>query len=467
MSDTEVVVGTRFLGVDLAWGNGGAAGPANESGVAVVDDCGRVLRAGWARGLEETIDWINSAAGAGPALLFVDAPLIVTNPAGQRECERQAGQRYGRWKVSANSTNTRSPRLAGVALCSELRATGWAYSDGTDWPPAAGRTMCECYPYTTLVGAPELGYDRTRPRYKRRPKGMPVAVWRPQRATACDELIRRLSSLDAADPPLLLDTHPVTRMLCHEPSPLRDDEYKHREDLIDALICAWTAALWRRHGQARCQLLGLPSSPATGPAATIIAPVRPEQRGAAHGKPQATRPDASVLTRGRDFHQRVQTAFLADLLGADARPEHTITLTKTRNGRVDLLVLPQGEERMAVVVEIKSTPWDELAGHRIRPNLRDHIRQLQRYLDVYIADLANKSGPTLTTDQDGATPAWDSVSGVLLYPKRPADRAVGGLVESTADREALMVVWYDEADWADGQRISPEKHVTHGGGCAG
>jgi hypothetical protein len=30
-----------------------------------------------------------------------------------------------------------------------------------------------------------------------------------------------------------------------------------------------------------------------------------------------------------------------------------------------------------------------------------------------------------------------------------------------------MVVWYDEADWADGQRISPEKHVTHGGGCAG
>jgi hypothetical protein len=105
---------------------------------------------------------------------------------------------------------------------------------------------------------------------------------------------------------------------------------------------------------------------------------------------------------------------------------------------------------MAVVVEIKSTPWDELAGHRIRPNLREHIRQLQRYLDVYIAGLANKSEPTPAAEQDGATPAWDSVSGVLLYPKRPADRAVAERIESIAGREALMVVWYDEADWADG-----------------
>jgi hypothetical protein len=99
----------------------------------------------------------------------------------------------------------------------------------------------------------------------------------------------------------------------------------------------------------------LPSSLATGPTATIIAPARPEQRRAAHGKrASVTRPNTSVLTRGRHFHERVQTAFLADLLGADASPEHTITLTKTRNGRVDLLVLPRGEERMAVVVEIKS-----------------------------------------------------------------------------------------------------------------
>nr|WP_276147111.1 DUF429 domain-containing protein [Streptomyces sporangiiformans] len=63
-----------------------------------------------------------------------------------------------------------------------------------------------------------------------------------------------------------------------EPSPQRAADYKHREDLIDALLCAWTAALWSRHGLARCQVLGADSLAPSGCAPTIIAPARPEQR---------------------------------------------------------------------------------------------------------------------------------------------------------------------------------------------
>jgi predicted RNase H-like nuclease len=51
--------------------------------------------------------------------------------------------------------------------------------------------------------------------------------------------------------------------------------------LLDAVISAWTAAFWHRHGLARCQVLGLPVDGAPGtadaPLATIIAPARPEQ----------------------------------------------------------------------------------------------------------------------------------------------------------------------------------------------
>jgi hypothetical protein len=36
---------------------------------------------------------------------------------------------------------------------------------------------------------------------------------------------------------------------------------------------------------------------------------------------------------------------------------------------------------------------------------------------------------------------------VLLSPRRPTDSARAKLVEQVADREALMVVWYDETDW--------------------
>jgi predicted RNase H-like nuclease len=274
---------TRFLGVDLAWREGRDDLPANETGVAVLDPAGRILDAGWTRGVPDTLDWADAAAGHRDAVMFVDASLVVTNPAGQRRCETQVGQRYGAWKVSAHSTNLRSPRLAGVRLLSLAGPAGWRYSDGRAGPPASGRVISESFPHCTLVGAAELGYDRERPRYKRQPRRLPVAEWRPRRAATCDELIRRLGRLASADPPLRLDSHPVTRQLAGEPSPLSDVAYKHREDLIDALLCAWTAALWVRHGLRRCQVLGLPDGAAAGtaaaPAATIIVPVRPGQRG--------------------------------------------------------------------------------------------------------------------------------------------------------------------------------------------
>jgi len=146
--------------------------------------------------------------------------------------------------------------------------------------------MCECYPYTTLVGAEELGYDDERPRYKRKPKALRVAEWRPRRAAACDELIRRITSLRLVDPPLDLRSHAASRRLLDEESPEGDRDYKRREDLIDAVLCAWTAALWWRFGELRCQALGL-TPDVDGAQPAMIAPCRPEQRVAlrAAGRP--------------------------------------------------------------------------------------------------------------------------------------------------------------------------------------
>jgi len=129
------VEATRYLGVDLAWRDKDAGLSVNETGVAAIDSRGQVLDAGGTRGVEETIAWINTAAGGTDALVFVDAPLVVCNDTGQRLCERQVGQRYGRWKVSANSTNTGSRRLAGVRFLSLAKQAGWRYCDGRHGPP--------------------------------------------------------------------------------------------------------------------------------------------------------------------------------------------------------------------------------------------------------------------------------------------------------------------------------------------
>jgi len=60
--------------------------------------------------------------------------------------------------------------------------SGWRYSDGSSGPPGGGRFISETYPYATLVGAAELGYDTERPRYKRKPPRRPAAQWRTERA---------------------------------------------------------------------------------------------------------------------------------------------------------------------------------------------------------------------------------------------------------------------------------------------
>lgn len=263
--------GRRFLGVDLAWGT------EAETGLVALDDGGRVVEAGWTRGVDATAQWLEAAAGD-DAVVFVDAPIVVDNPDGQRLCETHVGQRYGRWKVSANSTNLASPRLAGVALAKLLVDRGWLLDDGLEGPSAGpGRRFSECYPYTTLVGLEALGYDE-RPLYKRKPKAMSTAAFRPARAAACDELIRRVQRLASGGASLDLKAHPTTAALALEPSPTNDRAYKHREDLLDAAIAAWTALIWSREGTAACQVLGPRVRVPGAPAATIIAPARPEQR---------------------------------------------------------------------------------------------------------------------------------------------------------------------------------------------
>ncbi|WP_217561229.1 DUF429 domain-containing protein [Streptomyces sp. GbtcB6] len=268
----------RFIGIDLAWAQSRARAKPNETGVAAIDRHGVVIECGWTCGLEETMSWLARTAVDGSTLAFVDAPLVVDNPVGQRTCEREVGRRYGRWKVSANSTNQSSPRRAGVLLREWLQESGWIYDDGRSGPPTGDRVFSECYPYTTLVGAAELGYDQERPTYKRRPARVPTAKWRAVRAAECDRLIAHMAGLATTDPPLLLSSHPISRRLLSEPSPHKAADYKHREDLIDALLCAWTAALWSRHGLARCQVLGADNPLPPGQAPTIIAPARPEQR---------------------------------------------------------------------------------------------------------------------------------------------------------------------------------------------
>ncbi|WP_439691154.1 DUF429 domain-containing protein [Curtobacterium sp. SP.BCo] len=273
---------TAYLGVDLAWGLGSERKPANETGLVAMDADGTIVDAGWARGVDAVTDWI--VAHLGPrSLVAVDASLVVTNPTGIREAERQVGQRYGRWKVAANPTNLASAASAGARLLDRLTDLGVGYVSSTAaMRERTGPVAFECYPYTTLVGVEELGYDDERPRYKRLDLRVPAAVARQRRAEAFDELVRRIRETPL-DPPLHLDSHALTAELAVL-SGIHGPTHKHREDLLDGALCAWTAAFWERHGDQRVQILGgdpsLPSDPVdtAGRRPAVVAPARPSQR---------------------------------------------------------------------------------------------------------------------------------------------------------------------------------------------
>ncbi|MGC2653460.1 MAG: DUF429 domain-containing protein [Mycobacterium sp.] len=127
-----------YLGVDAAWGK------LNKTGVLALEPSGRVLDAGWTVGLEQTIAWVCHKSDD-DCLVFIDAPLMVTNQDKQRLCEKQVGQRYWRAMVSANSTNINSRHLGGVALRKALQQAGFDYDDGLTITIVDGAPSCPHY----------------------------------------------------------------------------------------------------------------------------------------------------------------------------------------------------------------------------------------------------------------------------------------------------------------------------------
>ena len=103
-------------------------------------------------------------------------------------------------------------------------------------------------------------------------------------------------------------------------SPLKDGEYKHREDLLDAAICAWTAALWARWGEVRYQVLGLDEAPRDGIRATDHRAVSTGSRGCSWNCRNRWTPGLLVEAAGAAsvlWAQRL--GFLLEFVGAGAR----------------------------------------------------------------------------------------------------------------------------------------------------
>jgi predicted RNase H-like nuclease/ppGpp synthetase/RelA/SpoT-type nucleotidyltranferase len=213
-----------FVGVDLAWGE------RKPTGVAVVDDGGRLVYVGVA----QDDDSIRAAIGPyvqDDCLVAFDAPLVVTNPTGQRPSEAALNRDFAKFEAGAHPTNTGKPEFAGTPRAARLAA-----ELDLDIHPnsAAPRRAIEVYPHPATVALFRLG--RTL-KYKAKP-GRSVAQLR-------SELLRLLDLIETlaqATPPLrVADNDGWIALRQSVEAAERKSELRRAEDPVDAVVCAYVA----------------------------------------------------------------------------------------------------------------------------------------------------------------------------------------------------------------------------------
>lgn len=237
------MAGVCFVGIDLAWSTGW-------TGVAALDDSGRLVASGRVRTDDDIAAWVRALDGR-IGVVAVDAPLVVPQETGQRPAERLIGKSFGRYGASAHSANRRllgdRPRALRLA-----EAHGWSVDPGV--PPGEATVCIEVYPHPALIGLFALPY---RLDYK---KGSTDS-----RLPGFTTLMRLLESV----PELGLATNARWREISAAVDSPQRGVLDRFEDEVDAIICAYLAWLWQHRPDA-LQVYG------TAEQGYIVAPPAPQ-----------------------------------------------------------------------------------------------------------------------------------------------------------------------------------------------
>jgi predicted RNase H-like nuclease len=232
-------VTATFIGIDLAW-----AVDRNHTGIVVLrgDERGArfVTAANGIKALTGVVEFVQKH-GSESTVVAVDAPLIVNNTTGSRECELAIGRKFGRFQASCHSNNlTRTPKPAGMRLVAALAPLGFRHDfDIARARQRNGRWLFEVYPHPAMVTL--FGLERIH-KYK---KGSVV-----QKRGGLAELQRHLWALTEGSRGLI-GTPELHELLSSDLLKLKGEALKRYEDTLDALFCAYLAWHCWRWGEDR------------------------------------------------------------------------------------------------------------------------------------------------------------------------------------------------------------------------
>ncbi|QEM45762.1 DUF429 domain-containing protein [Mycolicibacterium grossiae] len=222
----------HFIGLDLAWGT------ANRTGVAVLDEAGRLV----ALDSVTSDDEIEASIGpfvAGDCVVAIDAPLLVTNDSRARPAEVALNRDFATFQAGARPTYRQHasghfapPR--GAVLVERL-------SLELDPDADAPRRAIEVYPHPATVVLFELSCTL---KYKRG-FGDTQAERLDARRREMQELIGLLEGLQDAAPRLILEASMEWAALRRDLQPACGPTVLDLvEDQVDAVLCAYLALLF-------------------------------------------------------------------------------------------------------------------------------------------------------------------------------------------------------------------------------
>ena len=321
----------NFIGIDLAWGE------RAPSGLAVLDGSGTLVHLSPAT----TDDTIAEALGdfmSGECLVGIDAPLVVSNPTGNRPCEAALNHDFARFEAGAHPSNTGKPEFSGVPRGARI-ADRFDLDLDLDPDAPASRRAIEVYPHAALVALFRLGKTL---KYKQR-SNRPFPLLHEEML----RLISLLEGLEHASPPLrVAGSVAWTTVVAGVAAATRKSELRRAEDQLDAVVCAYVALLAAKHpelitryGDAESGCIVTP----TLPEGLTPSPRLPPEVEAAH--PAAAAPSISVEPALTD--------------GSQAEPEVVVERVVREAVRTYAEIQPQVEERARRLAAWLTTVLDD------------------------------------------------------------------------------------------------------------
>lgn len=214
-----------FVGIDLGWQSGGSGICLLQhvaTGLQLLDFDHCDTRADVLTLLDR---WVPPAV---PALVAVDAPTLIPNETGMRECDRLAHRYFGKYDAGCYPANRGRPfATALLEFGLALEARGFQHAPQMS-PQQAGRYQIELFPHPATIHLFRL------PKILKYKKGR-IA----ERRQALAHLRHlQLTTLPTLTPALPLQESALPIL------PTGGKALKAAEDQLDSLTCAYAGAHW-------------------------------------------------------------------------------------------------------------------------------------------------------------------------------------------------------------------------------